>query len=174
MRADWILPAVNFVLLAAGLGLCLYLFFTLKCDMRTQEKRAKAAESALTAALAAIRMSLDQARTEVRDIQEQTGMLVPPSPAQSGLNISKRGQALQMYRRGQAPEQIAASLSLPVREIDLLIKVHQIVLEQIGWSSSGSPREAVTAAAACSGCDRESSVRPTTPPDSPARHPPAW
>jgi hypothetical protein len=36
-----------------------------------------------------------------------------------------------MYRRGQAPEQIAASLSLPVSEIHLLIKVHQIVLEQV-------------------------------------------
>jgi hypothetical protein len=131
MRLEWIFPAVNFALLAAGLGLCLYLFFTLKCEMRVQEKRAKAGESALADAVAAIQISLDQARAEVREIQEQTGMLVPPSPTQSGLNLSKRGQALQMYRRGQAPEQIAASLSLPVSEIHLLIKVHQIVLEQV-------------------------------------------
>ena len=131
MRIDWIFSAVNFALLAAGLGLCLYLFVTLKCDIRAQEKRAKAGESALADAVAAIRISLDQARAEVRELQEQTGMLVPPSPTQSGLNLSKRGQALQMYRRGQAPQQIAASLSLPVSEIDLLIKVHQIVLEQV-------------------------------------------
>jgi hypothetical protein len=113
------------------MGLCLYLFFTLKCEIRVQEKRAKEGQKLLAEAVAAVRAALDEARAEVRDVQEQTGMLVPPKPTNSGLNLSKRGQVLQMYRRGQAPEQIAANLSLPLTEIELLIKVHRIVLEQV-------------------------------------------
>jgi hypothetical protein len=50
----------------------------------------------------------------------------------SGLNLSKRGQVLQMHRRGQSPDQTAATLGLPRTEIDLLLKVHQIVLERVG------------------------------------------
>ena len=72
-----------------------------------------------------------EVRTDVREVQEQTGMLVAPAPTTSGLNLTKRGQVLQMHRRGQPPEQIAASLGLPLTEVHLLIKVHQIVLEQL-------------------------------------------
>ena len=132
MRLEWILhPIVNYVLLGAGLSLCLYLFFSLKAEIRAQDKRRQEGQAAVTAAIAEVRTALDEVRTEVREVQEQTGMLVPPAPSKSGLNLSKRGQVLQMYRRGQAPEQIAASLGLPLTEIDLLIKVHQIVLEQL-------------------------------------------
>jgi len=132
MRLEWILhPAFQFGVLALGLSFCLYLFVTLKCEIRTLEKRGQANQTALTEAVAAVRASLDSVHLELRGLQEQTGMLVPPAPARSGLNLNKRGQVLQMYRLGQAPEQIAASLGLPLTEIDLLIKVHQIVLEQV-------------------------------------------
>jgi hypothetical protein len=129
---DWILhPLVQYVLLGTGLFLCLYLFFTLKLEIRAVETRLKAQTTVLTDAISAIRSSVDEIRAEIREVQEQTGMLVAPTPAKSGLNLNKRGQVLQMYRRGQSPEQIAATLGLPLTEIDLLIKVHQIVLDQV-------------------------------------------
>ena len=129
---DWILhPLVQYVLLGTGLFLCLYLFFTLKLEIRAVETRLKAQATALTDAISAIRSAVDEIRAEIREVQEQTGMLVAPTPAKSGLNLNKRGQVLQMYRRGQSPEQIAATLGLPLTEIDLLIKVHQIVLDQV-------------------------------------------
>jgi hypothetical protein len=132
MRLDWILhPGVFFGLLGAGLSLCLYLFFTLKCEIAAQQKLRQQHETAFEAAVAAVRAEFDSVRAEVHEMQEHTGMLVAPAPTRSGLNLNKRGQVLQMYRRGQAPEQIAASLSLPLSEIELLIKVHQIVLEQV-------------------------------------------
>jgi hypothetical protein len=133
---DWILhPLVQYVLLGTGLFLCLYLFFTLKLEIRAVETRLNAQATAqatvLTDAISAIRSAVDEIRAEIREVQEQTGMLVAPTPAKSGLNLNKRGQVLQMYRRGQSPEQIAATLGLPLTEIDLLIKVHQIVLDQV-------------------------------------------
>jgi hypothetical protein len=124
-------PGVQFGILGLGMSFCLYLFITLKCEMRAMEKRGQTRERTLAEGLAAAQAALDGARAEMRDLQERTGMLVAPAPAKSGLNLSKRGQVLQMHRRGQAPEQIAASLGLPLTEIDLLIKVHQIVLEQV-------------------------------------------
>ena len=132
MRLEWIMqPGIQYGVMGLGLSFCLYLFLMLKREIRTLQKRAQARERALTEGLAAMRAVLDGVRGQVRDIQEQTGMLVAPAPAQSGLNLSKRGQVLQMHRRGQAPEQIAASLGLPLTEINLLIKVHQIVLQQV-------------------------------------------
>ncbi len=56
-------------------------------------------------------------------------MLVPPTPPRSGMNLNTRGQALRMFRRGQTPEQIAAALSVPASEVELLLKVHRIVVK---------------------------------------------
>ena len=132
MRMEWILhPAVQYGVTAAGLGLCLHLFFTLKCEIQGLEKRRRQGEAAWADAVASVRAAVDELRAEVADMKEHTGMLVPPAPVKSGLNLSKRSQVLQMYRRGQSPQQIAASLSLPVTEIELLVKVHQIVLERV-------------------------------------------
>jgi len=46
----------------------------------------------------------------------------PPS-----LNWSKRIQALRMFRRGDAPETIAAALSIPDCELRLLLKIERAI-----------------------------------------------
>ncbi|HEX3746449.1 MAG TPA: hypothetical protein VHW09_21075 [Bryobacteraceae bacterium] len=51
-----------------------------------------------------------------------------PRPA---LNLSRRSQALRMHRKGDAPDRIAAALGVPLQEVDLLIKVHRIVLDSL-------------------------------------------
>jgi hypothetical protein len=33
-----------------------------------------------------------------------------------------------MHRKGEPPDQIARALALPLQEVDLLIKVHRIVI----------------------------------------------
>jgi hypothetical protein len=129
---EWMLhPGVQFGVLGLGLGFCLYLFLVMKAEIGVLQQRGQVREAVLTAEVAAVRAALEALRAELRDVHELTGMLVPPVPAKSGLNLSKRGQVLQLHRRGQTREQIAASLGLPLTEIDLLIKVHQIVLEQV-------------------------------------------
>jgi hypothetical protein len=58
-----------------------------------------------------------------------------PAPAaglpKPSFNLSKRTQALRMHRRGDSAEQIAAALEIPRQEVDLLLKVHQIVISNI-------------------------------------------
>ena len=51
--------------------------------------------------------------------------------ARSGLNLNRRAQVLRMHRRGDAPDRIASLLELPRQEVDLLIKVHRIVISQL-------------------------------------------
>ena len=61
---------------------------------------------------------------------------VPVPPAGQPLNLNKRGQVLRMRRRGENPETIAAALSIPQNEVDLLLKVHQMSLEQVEKGST--------------------------------------
>jgi hypothetical protein len=94
------------------------------------------------AALAPIRPSssgdIDLLKREIQELRKQvqdTPLPVAPStlPAtpRSGLNLEKRSQALRLHRRGEAPAEIAATLDIPLQEVELLIKVHRIVLRSI-------------------------------------------
>jgi hypothetical protein len=56
---------------------------------------------------------------------------VAVSPERGGLNLNRRSQALRLHRRGESPTQIAAELRVPLQEVLLLIKVHEIVMSTI-------------------------------------------
>jgi DNA-binding NarL/FixJ family response regulator len=127
-------PLVFYVLLAVGLGLCLYLFATLKAEIRSLFRRSleeRQQVQALETAVADARMAVQALAADLREVERQTGMLVAPAPAQSGMNLSKRTQVLRMHRAGQDGAGIASALALPRSEVELLIKVHRIVVEHI-------------------------------------------
>jgi hypothetical protein len=127
-------PVVIYVLLAAGLGLCLYLFATLKAEIRGLLRRSleeRKQVQALDTSLGGAHLAVQALETDLRAVELQTGMLVAPAAARSGLNLSKRTQVLRMHRGGQDSAGIAAALALPRAEVELLIKVHRIVVDQI-------------------------------------------
>jgi len=134
-NAEFLLqPLVFYALLAAGFGLCLYLFVTLKAEIRGLLRRAlqeRERVQALEIALGSARLAVQSLESHLGAVERQTGMLVAPTPARSGLNLSKRTQVLRMHRAGQDGAGIAAALALPRSEVELLIKVHRMVLEQI-------------------------------------------
>lgn len=90
-------------------------------------------ESASEARLGSLAERLESLAVELRGIREQ----IPQNPASplatraAGLDLTRRAQALRMHRRGDPPDQIAAVLKVPFREVDLLLKVHRIVLDHI-------------------------------------------
>jgi hypothetical protein len=59
----------------------------------------------------------------VQEAEQRAGVLVAPTPPKSGLNLNKRVQVIRMSKRGERAEMIAASLDLPRREVELLLKV---------------------------------------------------
>jgi hypothetical protein len=127
-------PLVFCVLLAAGFGLCLYLFVSLKTEIRSLHRRCldeRQKVQALETALSDARLAVQSLEADLRAVEGQTGMLVAPAPARSGLNLSGRTQVLRMHRAGRDIAGIATALALPRSEVELLIKVHRIVVEQI-------------------------------------------
>lgn len=130
MSLNWIVhPLLHSGLLSAGLVLCFYLLFSLKRKSRQTELRFEKQRQAHAACLEELRRELEEARTEFRRFEKEADVRVEPPPAVSGLNIGRRRQALRLHRRGESPRQIAAALSLPRGEVELLLKVEKLAGE---------------------------------------------
>jgi hypothetical protein len=56
---------------------------------------------------------------------------VAPAAPRAGMNLNKRSQVLRLHRQGEFPDQIASNLDLPRQEVDLLIKVHHIIMSNL-------------------------------------------
>ena len=71
--------------------------------------------------------SLEQ---QAEDLRRQPAEAAPDA-GRAALNLNKRAQVLRMHRRGDPAERIASLLEVPRQEVDLLIKVHRIILSQL-------------------------------------------
>lgn len=103
---------ILYSLLAAGLAASLFLFWSIKHEMHAQ-----AAKN---------RRRLDQLSRTLESSAPAPEPIYLPAPPRSGLNISKRVQALRMLRRKEDTSHIAAALGVTRREVELLIRVHQM------------------------------------------------
>jgi len=127
MHAEGILhPVVSYVLLALSLGLCTFLFLTLKRDLRVLEKKHARQCRQLAACLEQMGTRLGEIERQFREVEEQVSAAPTFTPPRPGVNLTRRTQILRMFRRGERPEQIAAALSVPQNEVDLLLKVHRV------------------------------------------------
>ena len=79
----------------------------------------------------AVRTSVDALAAQIHDLQSHPPALVAPGLPKPGMNLNKRSQALRMHRRGETADRIAAALELPRQEVELLIKVHRVVLSTV-------------------------------------------
>jgi hypothetical protein len=121
--------AVLFGLVLAGVGVSFLALARSKAAAHVAERRARALREECEAALEPLRQGLSGLQDKVAEIERQAAM-VPPAP-KPGFNLGKRSQALRMHRRGDAPEQIAAALDVRPQEVELLLKVHRIVLRSV-------------------------------------------
>jgi hypothetical protein len=75
-----------------------------------------------------------QARLEtiagrLRDAEERASIRAQPAVIKPSLNMTRRNQVIRLSRRGQPAANIAASLSLPRKEVELLLKIHNLSLD---------------------------------------------
>lgn len=130
MSLDWFVhPVLQSGLSTAGLGLCFYLFFSLKRQTRQTESRFETQRQAHEAGLEELRRAIEEAGAEFRRFEKEPDVRIEPPPAISGLNTGRRRQALRLHGRGESPRQIAAVLSLPQSEVELLLKVDKLAGE---------------------------------------------
>ncbi len=124
-------PAFVCAVFAAGLAFGLGILLGARTGWRRQGRSVGAQLRALEDGLESIGRRVGELEPRMADVELHSGMLVPPQPPQSGLNLSRRAQALRLARQGQAAEQVAAALAIPRGEIELLLKVQRM--------SSGKP-----------------------------------
>lgn len=124
-----LLPLAPYILIALNSVLCLVFFLCLENEIRLLKKGAGRPERGKDRMVQGIQGRLDDLIERVRDAEERAGIVViPPSPSAS-LNLNKRTQIIRMSRRGEPAETISASLSVPRKEVELLLKVHSLILD---------------------------------------------
>ena len=123
-----VLQLAPLVILIGGIVVCGCIFVSLKREIHALFQRLQEQHREIQNLEQRTGAQLDDVRTGLREADERSGVLVPPSPPRSGLNLNKRSQVLRMSRHGENESNIAAALSLPRKEVELLLKVQKIVL----------------------------------------------
>ena len=104
-----------YLAIALGLIASLALFLSLKRELFRQTNRQ--------------RRQLDEIQERIQS-PPALPEVIPPAPV-SGLNVHKRVRAMRLLRRGEDVSHIAAALGVPRREVELLIRVQQLVARTV-------------------------------------------
>ncbi|HTC32554.1 MAG TPA: hypothetical protein VK724_04235 [Bryobacteraceae bacterium] len=125
-----LLTLLPYLTVVANLTLVLGILFTLSQRVRELHGGARKQEFILQSETARLAAEIAELKNKLQDIEEPSQSLLPgTAPANaSGVNSTLRSKVLKMHRLGQSPERIAGSLRLPQGEVDLLVKVHRIVM----------------------------------------------
>jgi hypothetical protein len=124
MLSRYLIPLAPFLLIGVTSIICLFFFLCLEHEMRVMNLRWNRRQNAQASATQELKTRIGELSARMLDAEERAGVLVAPAPPKSGLNLNKRTQVIRMSRRGDQAETIAASLNLPRREVELLLKVH--------------------------------------------------
>lgn len=100
----------------AGAIVCVLVYLALKKELRRVRSRLTVLDFTLR---------LDAMNTRLQEAEQRAGTPAL-SPGRRSVNVGKRSQVIRLSRRGEPPETIAAMLNLPRREVELLLKVHNI------------------------------------------------
>jgi hypothetical protein len=126
---QWIVLAALVVTLA--LSALLVSAYTFIHAQRLFHRAAAAAEEIreeCAASLRATHASLAGMISEVRESSYHIPAEPLPGAVRTSMNLTRRSQALRLHRKGESPQRIAESLRAPRQEVDLLLKVSEIVL----------------------------------------------
>lgn len=128
MLERYLIPLAPDALLAAGCIFGLFFVLSFEKEIHRLKSRLLRRHEGDSAAMGELKLQLQQLHERVRDSEERAGIPIAPPAPKASLNLNKRTQVLRMSRRGERTENIAASLSLPRREVELLLKIHSLVL----------------------------------------------
>lgn len=115
MLPELLLEAAPFLAVILSLALTLYLFASIKVELRR-----------------ALRREREQWTALMRSAGEQAAGREPvyiPVTAPAGFNLQRRTHALRLLKRGHDAAHIAAVLGIPRAEVELLIRVEKMIAE---------------------------------------------
>jgi hypothetical protein len=118
---------VHYSLLVLTLGVCAYLFMTVKRELRVFETRYLRRGETLRIQLQDLSAEVETVRREMEMMEQKSD---PCATVGRTLGSGTRIQALRMIKQGEGPENIAVKLGLPRNEVELLVKVQRLLAEQ--------------------------------------------
>ncbi len=141
------LTLLPYLTVVANLALVLGILFGVNQRVRDLRFRAAKHEKGLQAEISRLSGEIIEMKSQILDL-EQTGQSLASAAAASGpaaapgnsVNNTLRSKVLKMHRLGQSPDRIAGALRVPKGEVDLLVKVHKIVMrpyEDVSPAPSG-------------------------------------
>ncbi len=119
--ATLIHPLIECAALVIGFCACLYLFVSLKVELRRVQKRADAHRRTVEEQIDNLATSVSELRENLRVIGDSRTAAVA-----SHLDGPQRAQALRMLRRGELHSTVAATFELPLNEVELLAKMQKL------------------------------------------------
>ncbi len=134
-----IVLAIVTTLALTSLGVSWFAFVYSRSLVQAASRRASNLQGEIERAVQATKTRLEELTAEVQDLGCQPPVTMVPGKPRAGLNLTNRGQVLRLHRRGEPAEKIAGILEIPKQEVDLLLKVHRIVLStlELGERPSG-------------------------------------
>ena len=138
MGNEMMIAAATMIVSAASLAGVLTLFWSVKRETSALDRRIRQDRRETVAAVELLRATMSRLESDLaenrRDV-EQFPALASASPIANSMNLSKRTQALRMHRRGEPLERIASARGIPHRELELLVKVQDVVRYGAGASA---------------------------------------
>lgn len=138
MLERYILPLAPYVLAALNSVLCVFFFLCLENEIRLLKKGVAGPHKPKDPALQDLQTKVEDLSLRLRDAEARAGITTLPAAPKASLNLSKRTQVIRMSRRGEPAENIAAYLSIPRKEVELLLKIHGLILNGSSVLNSSS------------------------------------
>jgi hypothetical protein len=125
------LAALVTALAMAALAVSLYALYGAQKLCHAAQITMKTVREECTAAIEAAQTQYTVVASELETAKLQPPVEVLPGNPRPSMNVTRRSQALRLHRKGDSAERIAEMLAVPRQEIDLLLKVHQLVLNNL-------------------------------------------
>jgi hypothetical protein len=129
------LTLLPYLTVAANLVLVLGILLGLSQRVRDLQARGGKQEKTLETETARLSAQITELKGQILELEQTdhslaSGTPAPGMPAPTGnsVNNTLRSKVLKLHRLGQSPDRIAGSLRVPKGEVDLLVKVHKIVM----------------------------------------------
>jgi hypothetical protein len=117
-----------YLLLAVNTVLLLALFLGMNQRVRKLRANVQASTAAAQTEVARVSNGFKDLTNRIGVLEKEERQLGTVEHGAGGLNGTLRGKVLKMHRLGQPADRIAETLRVPRGQVDLLVKVHAIVM----------------------------------------------
>ena len=125
-------PVAIYAALGISVVVCFALFLTTSMEVRRKDRQHTQAITELKQEMqddiAVLREQIQSLKAKARELEEAPAVPAVPH-AGSSMNLTRRAQALRLYRAGTDSAEIARRLGLAQGEVRLTVKMHSLLVE---------------------------------------------